>query len=428
MTASSRRNNARRGSVSVQVLVLLVPVLFGFAGFAVDLGLLYLARTELKTAANTMAVAAAQRLVLTAQSLDDATTASGLLVNDSSANGNRYYFGGLQIGQTNGFLNSTIVDPTFYATVSDAVGSDGASGAQADGTTAKHVKITLQAETPLLFWSFLSLALDRKVNVMTQAVAGISAPLCQACTTVLPLAVAAISADDTTDFGFVAATKYTFGMSCNGAQTRGPLPEGTRLINYMFLDRYNTSAQVLSDEATQLYRMGALGLPTLADQAMSCMRVSAVEALWANAAPLACNQNQVPTTVTNMMCGLYSRLDTTVPATCQNIAEVDTVSAISTVDTDLTDLDDYTAYTGNRRRILTIPIVDALSAGGNMTVLGFRQFLLEPDATTTTISAVTDPSARFNVLYLGAAAAPLPQGSIGGCTQTAGPGKVVLHQ
>ena len=226
MSASSRRNNASRGSVSVQLLVVLVPVLFGFAGFAVDLGLLYVARAELKTAANSMAVAAAQRLFLTTQSTTDATTSSGLPVNDSSTNGNRYYFGGLQIGQTNGFLNSTIVDPSFYATVSDALGSDGASGAQADGATAKHVKIVLQAETPLLFWSFLSLALDRKVNVAAQAVAGISAPLCQACTTVLPLAVAAVSTDDTTDFGFVAGTKYTFAFLCNGAQTVGPLPEG----------------------------------------------------------------------------------------------------------------------------------------------------------------------------------------------------------
>jgi hypothetical protein len=39
------------------VLVILVPVLFGFMGFAIDLGRMYLIRGELNTAANAMAVA-----------------------------------------------------------------------------------------------------------------------------------------------------------------------------------------------------------------------------------------------------------------------------------------------------------------------------------------------------------------------------------
>ena len=46
----------------MQVLVLMVPVFLGFMGFAIDLGRLYMARNELKTAANAMALAAAQRL------------------------------------------------------------------------------------------------------------------------------------------------------------------------------------------------------------------------------------------------------------------------------------------------------------------------------------------------------------------------------
>ena len=41
------------------MLVILVPVLFGLIGFAVDLGRLYMVRGELKTAANAMALAAA---------------------------------------------------------------------------------------------------------------------------------------------------------------------------------------------------------------------------------------------------------------------------------------------------------------------------------------------------------------------------------
>jgi len=47
----------------LQMLVILVPVIFGFMGFALDLGRLYLIRGELNQAASAMALAAAQRLV-----------------------------------------------------------------------------------------------------------------------------------------------------------------------------------------------------------------------------------------------------------------------------------------------------------------------------------------------------------------------------
>jgi hypothetical protein len=38
-----------------------------------------------------------------------------------------------------------------------------------------------------------------------------------------------------------------------------------------------------------------------------------------------------------------------------------------------------------------------------------------------------DANARFVVTYIGSVV-PVRQGSFGGCTQTTGPGKVVLHQ
>ena len=51
-----------RGAIAVQFLVLLVPVLFAMIGFALDLGILYSTKGELKTAADAMALAAANRL------------------------------------------------------------------------------------------------------------------------------------------------------------------------------------------------------------------------------------------------------------------------------------------------------------------------------------------------------------------------------
>ena len=43
--------------------MILVPVLFGLIGFAIDLGILYSVKGELKTGANALALAAAQQLI-----------------------------------------------------------------------------------------------------------------------------------------------------------------------------------------------------------------------------------------------------------------------------------------------------------------------------------------------------------------------------
>ena len=56
----------RRGSLSLQLLVVLVPVFFGLMGFALDLGRLYLIRGELNQAASSMALTAAGKLIGTA--------------------------------------------------------------------------------------------------------------------------------------------------------------------------------------------------------------------------------------------------------------------------------------------------------------------------------------------------------------------------
>ena len=62
MALPTQQTCPERGATTIQLLVILVPVLFGFIGFAVDLGQLYLVRGELKVAANSMALAAAQKL------------------------------------------------------------------------------------------------------------------------------------------------------------------------------------------------------------------------------------------------------------------------------------------------------------------------------------------------------------------------------
>ena len=412
--------------MSVQMLVLLVPVIFGLMGFALDLGRLYLIRGELTQAAQAMATTAAAHLIGTDQGLADASTAARLTLEDSAGHGNKYNFGSLLIGDSNGTLASEVPDPTYFSTAAGAIGEDSSSAdtGGAPGSAAKYVRVSVTADAPLLFWSLLSLGQDRRTPVSAQAVAGISPPLCTACG-IEPFAVAALSADDTVDFGFTAGTKYTFGFQCNGAPVPAALAGTTQRLPYLIVDRYNSSSTF--DETQQLYRIGAQGLLPAASPTYACMTAAAAEIAWASAQPPACGSNSVPASVTQSMCGIASRFDPAAQTACANITDVDTLSSAYQADTDVTDIDDYSTYIGNARRVITVPIVDTLVAAGPMTVLGFRQFLVDPNQGDVNITAA-DSNGRFGALYIGSVA-PVKQGRFdGGCALTSGPGKVVLHR
>src|SRR5438876_4807745 len=213
--------------MSLQMLVLLVPVMLGLMGFGLDLGRLYLIRGELTQAAQTMAVAAASKLNGTDQGLADATAAAQATLDDSTGHGSKYNFGSLLIGQSTGLLSSAVSDPTYFGTAAGALGSsDSTDSGGADGTTAKYVQVNLTADAPLTFWGLLTLGQSRITPIAAIAVAGVSAPLCTACG-IDPYAVAALSTDDTVDFGFSAGVVYTFGFQCIGGTTPAALPGAT---------------------------------------------------------------------------------------------------------------------------------------------------------------------------------------------------------
>src|SRR5712692_5398329 len=200
--------SSQRGATAVQILVIFIPVFFGLVGFGVDLGILYSVKGDLKAAASSMALAAAQNLIGTDASTGAAQAAAQLTIEDSSGFGNRYDFNRYPVGQTTGSVTSTVIDPAYYATVADAVTSIDPSGSEASGAQARHVRITVTGQTKLLFWSMLPIVSDRNIEVRATAVAGISAPLCQACG-IEPIALAG-NASDTVDFGFVPGIKYSF--------------------------------------------------------------------------------------------------------------------------------------------------------------------------------------------------------------------------
>ncbi len=426
-TPTTIRLQHQRGGVSIQLLVLMVPVFFGLMGFAVDLGRLYMARGELQTAAQSMALAAAARLNGTEAATTDALDAANRMVENESGYGNRYDYGGLPIGETTGSLNSEIVAPTYFATAAEAIGEDAtATGSgEVSGIEARHVRVELVGEVPLLFWRFLSLGQEGKVPIRVRAVAGFSAPLCTVCN-IEPIAIAALDIADTVDFGFVVGTRYTLGYSCTGNPIPQALADTAQRIPYLLLNRANDQLTVYADDSQQLYRVGAQGLLPSTTQALACFSVNAEESIWASAAPLACNNNRVNTAITSYLCGMATRMDATLAQGCDTIPEIDTLGTLYQSDTDLNDIVEYSAYIGNGRRLLTIPIVDALNPAGTMIVQGFRQFLLQPLQNQTGI-APNDSNGRIAVTYLGTVF-PVKQGRFGDCAITNGPGKVVLHR
>ena len=426
------------GATAIQILVILVPVLFGLIGFAVDLGRLYMVRGELKTAANAMALAAAERLIGTDQAVTDAGTAAQVPIDASTGFANKYDFGGIAIGQSTGFLSSSAT-PSFFTTLQDALASTGGGGG--GDSTARYAQVTVTADAPLIFWRFLPLATEGKVSVQAGAVAGISTPLCTVCG-IEPIAVGAVDQSDTADFGFVQGTIYTLGYSCTGAPVPAGLPYSggaTARVPYLILDRFNTADAVFPDENSQLFRSGANGMPGVnpvnglvsnSGQPIGCFNVNnaAPEVVWADATPAIC-QNTVASPVSSNLCGLDTRFEASPSSSfstvCSGIPSVGTLEPAYSQDTDVAEEVTYTSYSGNGRRLITISIVDTLTPNGGMTVLGFRQFLLQPSTNTTALTP-PDMDGRFLAMYVGNVA-PVKQGSFGSCGITAGPGKVVLH-
>jgi Flp pilus assembly protein TadG len=417
----------------------MVPVLLGMMGFAVDLGRIYLVRGELNQAASAMALAAARQLNGTTVATDTANTAAQATLDNSLGDANAYNFGSLVVGQGNALLNSVVQQPSYFQNLSDAQASLGQTGVagSADGTTARYAVINLTADSPLLFWSLLSLGQSRKTTLAAAAIAGISAPVCTGCG-IEPFAVAAVSTSDPVDFGFVYGNIYTFGYSCTGA---GPaLLAGTTApeLSYLIIDRYTTSLPFTEDQ--QLFRVGANGLIPSTTPSQSCSIVGTTENVWASTIPVqACMAATPNASVEDAMCGLSARLTdpTQITACSTAVTDITDLAAAYTADTDSLTETDYTAYSGDNRRLMTVPVVDALSTtAATMNVLGFRQFLLEPTTTSTAApqaNVPTDGDGRFAAMYIGSLA-PVKQGSMSetginiSCGISNGPGKVVLHQ
>ena len=411
--------------MALQLLIILVPVIFGLMGFALDLGRLWLIRGELNQAANAMALAAASQVALGQAQME---AAANQALNET--NGNRFNFG------------STVIPSgavTCFASVDAASRND--FGAAADCGPGAFVQTSITVDAPLLLWSLLPGGESRTTKVASYAVAGSSAPLCTGCG-ILPVAVQAPDQAESIDWGFVPGALYTFYYSCTGT-TPGSIA-GTP-IPYVILNRVDAAL----DETSQLFRQGAQGLTasniqtpnactTVVTTPTACVNIGDVEQIptSGNATPGQCGAGAPQTDVTDLLCGLQTRLSTDAPPLCQTgVTDFGTLSAAYQPDIFPDYVDDPTAYAGNGRRIVTVAVVNGLATditcAAAMTVLGFRQFLLDPAADGS--FDPTDANGRFAAMYLGTVA-PVAQGWFDrryapSCpVPITGPGKVVLHQ
>ena len=452
----------RRGTFSLQLLVVLVPVFFGMMGFAIDLGRLYLIRGELNQAASAMAQASAGQLIGTVAATDNATSAANQLLDDGTGHGARYNFGANLLGQTTGLLASTVDPPSFFSTMADAIGAEGTAGTQADGTTARHVTITMTADAPLLFWSLLSLGQSRTTPIAATAVAGVSSPVCVACG-IQPFAVTAPNPDDPVDFGLgdgtgVSGTYYTFYYQCqqNPPNNQAPPSIMGTILSYVLIDHYDPT-NVVQDETQQLYAAGASGLVAAAtsnvNQApvagpVSCVTINSTESIWGGErtrqyhCPARTFAGIIFQSRCRIWCAAYMRAWISRNRR-PRFAPMPLPTPLhwhpfcSRIPMSADPGGDYTAYTGNGRRIITVPVVDS-----TMMYLGFRQFLLVPPPDGSGNLDPADRYGRFVAMYMGmnqndtrTTPSPVRQGNIACPTATGapgftiqGPGKVVLHQ
>jgi Flp pilus assembly protein TadG len=408
--------------MSIQLLVILVPVLFGMMGFAIDLGRLWLIRGELQQAASAMALAAASKM-------GPGTSATALEAASQTLteSGNRYNFGSTTIPE------GTI---TCFSSIDAASTNEPTGATDCTATDVAAIQASISVPAPLLFWSLMPGGQTRTTTVASYAVAGMSAPLCTGCG-IVPMGVLAVDAADTDNFGFVPGTPYTLYYSCAGAPPQ-PLDGGGAMQPFVILNRVDPDL----DEPTQFVQQGASGISgsSLARNACvgesnptTCVSIGDLEQLPQSGAatPFRCQTTTAQTGVTNLLCGLYSRMSTETLGVC---ADYSAVTAPYAADTDAAHVTESAGYVGNGRRVLTVAIVSTMpvdTACGTMTVLGFRQFLLNP-VTDGTYNPM-DPNGRVSVLYLGGVA-PLAQGWFDtryapACRSylTTGPGKVVLH-
>jgi putative Flp pilus-assembly TadE/G-like protein len=415
---------------------------------AVDYGRFYAIQSELQSAADAAALAAATKLVGTVSSTDQADVQWNASFDSTTGNDNRF---NLRLNQILFSANLTAQTTAGYFTsfteASSATGGGETGGIDwGSGTYPKYARVQISAQAPTLFATFLNRTPGLLPTITVSAVAGLSNPLCTVSGIDALAMVDPSGGSDSDNFGLVPGDFYTFSLS----STQAALDSTDSTVQYVVLDHYPNGVQDTSMLDDLLFELAAAGISNNPPSTppLSSISINDIEVAYSS-------PNSVETTVLldtttaagqDILCGLNERfgIDPSTYDACSTAAtSVDfpqlTTSFPTAADTDTGTVasaaggqqDFATDYCQgglcNFRRVLTVPVVDTTDT---LTVLNFRQFLVEPSPATAVVTQGIDPTAAngsFRAQYIGAIV-PVRSGALGGsCTVNIGVGKVVLH-
>jgi hypothetical protein len=301
-------------------------------------------------------------------------------------------------------------------------------------------------DAPTLFLAYISNGNNTRPQVRTASIAGIGAPLCTVSGSD-DIAVTAVDPTDANDYGFIPGNYYTMYLtlsqqSPNLAACRAAVPAlltGTvGAAEYTILN--HTPAGQPVDPDGELFLLGATGINPAGSAdgtTTGSITVGTVDTAMPGIAGTTC---ATATAARDYMCGINVRfgIDPTLVTSCSAINNVGTLAASYPPDVDPGPVDgslqDYPQligdppYLGNARRVITAAIVDA---SATLTVLNFRQFLIEADPSGNGPGVNVSTGAVFRgamrAQYIGVPV-PVKLGSNAGfCQITRGVGKLVLY-
>jgi Flp pilus assembly protein TadG len=427
-----RHDKCEAGAATIYFALFTVAIL-GFLTFAIDVGRMYLIQGELQSAADAAALAASLQLNGTTNALthaDDQVTAS---FDSTTGNDNRFNLRQNSIEVPAGLIASR--ETTYFATRDEAVANlnGGQSGGVVwdSGMYPKYVRVQITAQAPVVFAPLLTRMTDTLPTITASAVAGVSSPMCSVCG-IEPLAVVDPSqGTDSLHFGFVLGQFYTLYLDTtqqtpNAPVTATALQDTVGVAPYVVLNHLPAGGANLDIDA-QMFVIAASGIARSENITAETIEVVYPDLVGNVQAPIG----------QEILCGLNTRFGVDPSENnCSMLANGELAALASSfgADSDLgaetyaagAGLQDYaTEYDGSTRRIITVPVIDALDS---LNVLGFRQFLLEMSSTVMQGLDTSLSSGAFRVQYIGTLV-PLRCGGIAGvCTITnGGVGRVVLH-
>jgi Flp pilus assembly protein TadG len=313
-----------------------VFVLFGMLGLAFDLGHMFIIKNELQMFVDASAMAAIQQMDGTQGGIQNANSAASSGPLGASAP-NQYDFGSKAIS------NVTAT----YATSFNGTYDNYATASTNATNNYRFIQVTANADMPLYFLPAVP-GIPTSLSVSASATAGQSAQNSVTNGNLEPFMPDAHNAANTSNFGFVAGTKYTLKWGNGGTTCAGDIgwndPNPSSQHGFMDLGQGNGNSAL-----TQAIVWG--GYPN-ADSTPSSLSTGTV------------------------LSGVPGNRGTQIFNALNTRAQQDT-------DTTSTTYSQYqSSGTGNGRRVVIMPIGDpsTWSGNGNGTekVIGFAAFFLDP--------------------------------------------------